>query len=76
MTIPPESLEVGKCYLTLSQLGPRIQWIIAVFPDGRVQHEWRKQQRQAWRPGILDAREFALGVDRETPCDWMPEMED
>ena len=47
VSIPPESLEVGKCDLTPSQFGPRIQRIIAVFPDGRVQYEWRKQQRQA-----------------------------
>ena len=75
MTVPPESIEVGKCYLAGPQLGPRVQRVAAILPDGRVQYEWRKRERQKWKPGILDLCEFAFGVDQEVLCDWTPEQE-
>ncbi len=75
MPVPPESIQIGKCYLAGRQLGPRVPRVVAILPDGRVQYEWRKRQTQKWKPGILDAREFAFGVDQEVPCDWTPEME-
>ena len=76
MAIPPESIEVGKCYLAGRQLGPRVQRVVAILPNGRVQYEWRKRQRGKWKPGILDLREFAFGVDQEGPCDWTPEQDE
>jgi hypothetical protein len=75
MSVPPESIEVGKCYLAGSQLGPRVQRVVAILPNRRVQYEWRKRQGRKWKPGVLDLREFAFGVDREVPCDWTPDQE-
>ncbi len=75
MAVPPESIRVGRCYLAGRQLGPRVQRVVAILPNGRVQYEWRKHQQGKWRSGILDLREFAFGVDQEVPCEWTPAQE-
>ena len=76
MAVPPESIRVGRCYLAGRQLGPRVQRAVAILPNGRVQHEWRRRQGRKWKPGILDLREFAFGVDEEVSCEWTPEVEE
>lgn len=46
------------------------------MPDGRVQYEQRPDHQVnagAWRPGMQDGRSFASLVEREVPCDWIPE---
>ncbi len=73
MTIPPESIEVGKCYLM--ETG-HVRQVRRLMPDGRVQYEQRPGHQVnagAWRPGMQEGRPFALLVEREVPCDWARE---
>ncbi len=70
MTIPPESIEISKCYLTGGNI---VRRVVRILPDQRIQYEWRGGHRMKWKSGILSSREFALAAEREVPCDWTPE---
>ena len=77
MTVAPESLQVGHCYLTRSGQVRRVR----AFHEGRVQFEARSKpprpsSRWAWRPGIVDLDTFAAMVERPVACDWTPETEE
>ncbi len=72
MTIPPESIEVGKCYLMGTG---HVRQVRRLMPDGRVQYEHRAAHQTyagAWKPGMQEGRSFAFQVEREVPCDWTP----
>ena len=72
MSLPPESIAVGKCYL--SETGT-IRRVLRILPDGRVQFEWRNCTRKVsyrWRSEILNLRSFTSSVERPVPCDWTP----
>jgi hypothetical protein len=73
MSIPPEIILVGQCYLTN---GPHVRRVVRIMPDGRIQYEWRGGKRLSWKSGIVDAREFALVAERLVPCDWTPETDE
>jgi hypothetical protein len=60
VSLSPESIKVGQCYLTEGHL----RRVVAVLPDRRVQYEWRGGVRTKWKPGILTVREFALAAER------------
>ncbi len=78
MSASPDSIQVGRCYLTTSQAGPRLMRVITILADGRVQYEYRHfnpKQSKVWRAGILDRAPFASSVEREVPCDWTPETD-
>ena len=75
MSLPPESIDVGQCYL--SDNG-RVRRIVAVLPGSRVQFEWRYGHlipKTTWRADVLDLRSFAFLAERPVPCDWTPERE-
>ena len=72
MSIDPESLEVGQCYLTVMGTVRRVVHVL----DQRVQYQQRAAHRPDWRQfkaGILDLRSFAFTVERPVPEDWSPE---
>ncbi len=74
MSAPPESIEVGKCYLTTAG---QVRRVLGLLP-GRVQFERRvntKGPSWGWVPSLSDRRAFALLIEREVPCDWTPEMD-
>ncbi len=76
MPVPPESIEVGKCYLTNDG---RVRRVAKFLPDGRVRYVYRSfpaDKRRTWRTGRLDLEGFAATALREVPCDWMPEKEE
>ncbi len=74
MGVPPESLEVGKCYVINTY---RVWRIIRVMPDGGVQYEQRAANHIAtsWQPGMLTALTAEMLIERVVPCDWTPEMD-
>ncbi len=75
MTIPPESIEVGKCYLM--ETG-HVRRVVRVMPDGRIQFEQRSGavgRGYGWKAGMQEARSFAFLIEREVPCDWTPESD-
>ncbi len=82
MTLPPESIEVGKCYLARGYLvaggrSLRVRRVKQIHPDGRVQFEQRRGPARVGHPwpmgGTMQLTTFALAVEREVPCDWMLE---
>jgi hypothetical protein len=76
VAIPPESIEVGKCYLVTTERGHQVRRVIRIMPDGRVQFERRIRTtgpRPAWMLSLSEGRAFASSVVREVPCDWTPE---
>ncbi len=74
MSVRPESIQAGKCYLAKGGRAPRIRRVIRVLPDGRVQYEQRSP-RTTWQRGIQHKDVFASMLQREVPCDWTPERE-
>jgi hypothetical protein len=74
MSLPPESIQVGECYLTSMGTVRRVTRLL----PGRVQYEQRPAHRGTWanhRTDILDLRSFAFLVERPVPCDWTPETD-
>ena len=67
MSLPPEAIEAGKCYLTGDNT---IRRVVMIHPDGRIKYEWRAGLRKRWKAGILPRREFAVAAEQEVPCDW------
>lgn len=75
MTVPPESIEAGKCYLM--ETG-QVRRVVRLMSDGRVQYEFKgpASPRAGWRPGMQEGRSFAFIVERQVPCDWTPEADE
>ncbi len=82
MSLPPESIEVGKCYLARGYLDASgnallVRRVTQIHPDGRVRFERRRGPIPEGRPwpmsGTMRLDAFASSVEREVPCDWMPE---
>jgi hypothetical protein len=75
VSVPFESLHVGKCYLM--ETG-QVRRVLRIMPDGRFQYEHRMGHAapEVWRARIQSGRSFADLVEREVPCDWMPERDD
>ncbi len=83
VSLPPESIEVGKCYLAQGRLVPgrsglRVRRVVQILPDGRVRFEQRRGPVPVsglWpRSGIQDLQAFAAAAEREVPCDWTLEQ--
>jgi hypothetical protein len=75
VSINPESIEVGQCYLMLSGHVRRV----TALPPGRVQFQQRSALSPSWRStkvDILDLRSFAFSAERAVPCDWTPESDE
>ena len=78
MSLPPESIEVGNCYLADQRQYPQIWRVDAILPDGRLDYKARPVDptaRQHWKMRMTSTELFAAAVSREVPCDWMPERE-
>ena len=76
MPLPPETIEVGKCYL--SDEG-RVRRVVRFLPDGRIQYAYRTFPTAPsipWRTGRLPVERFAKTVVREVPCNWRPETDE
>ena len=75
MTIPPESIAVGKCYLM--ETG-HVRRVTRMLPGGRAQFERRAAHLlpKVWKADVQDLRSFAATVEREVPCDWTPEADE
>jgi hypothetical protein len=75
MSVAPESIQTGQCYLMRTG---HVRRAIALLP-GRVQYETRNRAPNragwTWRPGILDLKTFAAMVERPIPCDWTSETD-
>ena len=76
MSVPPESIEVGKCYLDARY---RVLHVTHVTRDGRVRfkhQDARPAMVDAWWAGMSSLREFASQTVRQVPCDWSPEADE
>ncbi len=77
MSLPPESIEVGKCYLTHVGGLSRVQRVVTLTPSGQVMIEVRRKlhHHTVWIPEERSLRLFAVSAECEVPCDWTPEAE-
>ncbi len=75
MSVPPETIKAGQCYLAMGGKPLRFRRVIRVLPDGRVQYEQRSP-KTAWQRGIQYKDVFASMLQREVPCGWVPEGEE
>ncbi len=73
MSIPPESIQVGQCYLTRNG---QVARVVTLLPDGRTRYQFRSSavaRAFGWYEAKTDLRSFSHLVEREVPCDWTPE---
>ncbi len=76
MSISPESIGVGKCYLTRSG---EIRRVLHILPHGQVRYEARRAavlQSFGWTEGVLELALFAALIEREVPCDWTSDADE
>jgi hypothetical protein len=72
MTVPPESIEVGKCYLTRNDQVVRVMKLLS---DGHVIYAFRSSavaEAFGWTGAQTEIRSFIHLLEREVPCDWTP----
>jgi hypothetical protein len=74
MAIPPESIQVDRCYLTSSG---SIRKVTSTDSEGLVRYRQRVGAGP-WSNGGLKRRRhvFAAQALREVPCDWTPETDE
>ena len=73
MTVPPESITVGKCYVTP---GNQVRRVLSV-EAGKVAYEARgsKMIKGKWpRRSTVELGRFAADVAREVPCPYDPDF--
>ncbi len=71
MSVPPESIHVGQCYL--SDTG-KVRRVLNILPDGRVQFEARNRSNstgQRWKLDIMCLEAFATSTEQPIRCDWV-----
>ncbi len=75
MSVSPESIQPGKCYLTHSG---EVRRVLRFLPERQVHYETRQAavlMAFGWKEGVLEPTPFAALLEREVPCDWTPEGE-
>ncbi len=75
MPVPPESIEVGKCYLLEGEHLRRVRLVTHILPSGRVRFEGRdatESRAYVWAEGTSDLSAFAEAALHDVPCDWVP----
>lgn len=73
MPVSPESIAIGKCYLTSNG---QVARVLKLSPEGDVHYEFRSGavvRAFGWNGGVTDLRSFGHLIEREVPCDWTPE---
>jgi hypothetical protein len=79
MTISLGSIEVGRCYLIRTEIGPRIARVLDITPDGRVHYELRRPGGGPYAAGPRQSTNgigiFAHQAEREVSWDWTPEAD-
>jgi hypothetical protein len=71
MSIIPESIQVGQCYLSTSG---KIRRVLNILSDGRVQFEARNRSNstgQRWKLDIMSVEAFAASTEQPIRCDWV-----
>ena len=78
MSLPPETIKIGQCYLADGRAYPQVRQVVRVFPDRRLEYKHRParpEKKHLWRTAMSDIRAFAVVASREIPCDWTPETD-
>ena len=74
MTVLPENIEPGLCYLLTTG---HVRCVTRVIPDRSIQDEYRMRHSVKNRKtNIQEGRSFAVAVEREVPCDRTPEVDE
>jgi hypothetical protein len=75
MSVPPESLELGKCYLTRNDQVIRLMKLLS---DGQAVYAFRSStvaRMFGWTGATTSLQVLARLIEYEVPCDWTPERE-
>ena len=72
MPVPPESIQVDRCYLTRND---QVARVTKILPNGYVLYAFRSSavaKAFGWTRAQTEIRSFVALVEREVPCDWTP----
>lgn len=67
------SIEVGKCYLTRDG---QIIRVLQFLSDGDLVYATRAGRRGGqfiWAGAVMSVGNLLISIEREVPCDWVPE---
>ena len=73
--LPPDTLEVDRCYLIETADGPRLCRVVEILPTGQLTYRYRRKSLKSqprWPIGRTSAATFAAKALREVPCNWRP----
>ncbi len=70
MSIPPDRIEVGQCYLFPGDL---VRRVVVITPDGGVEYLVRgPRPLKGWRARSANLVSFAAGAIMVIACDYEP----
>jgi hypothetical protein len=72
VSLAPESIQSGQCYLTTNG---QVARVLRLSAEERVSYEFRDgtvARAFGWTAGVTDLRSFTHLVERQVPCDWTP----
>jgi hypothetical protein len=73
MSVPPESIEVGQCFLFRGEV---IRRVVSIMPNGDMQYELRgPRPLKGWRADKGRLSAFASAAIKAVPCDYEPGSE-
>lgn len=75
VSLPPESIQSGQCYLTTNG---QVARVMSLSAEGRVNYEFGSAavaKAFGWTAAVTDVRSFAHLIERPVPCDWTPETD-
>jgi hypothetical protein len=77
VSISPDSIQIGQCYLTAKGL---ILRVVEITPDGRAIYEIRRgpvREGHPWPRRASTPLHFLRSrIERPVPCDWTPESDE
>jgi hypothetical protein len=79
LSIPLQSVEIGKCYLLEGEPLRRVRLVTHILPSGRIRFEGRdatESREFVWAGGTSDLSAFAEAALHEVPCDWTPDTDE
>jgi hypothetical protein len=79
MSLPPESIEPGKCYLLEGEHHSWVRLVTHILPSSRIRFESRdatESRAFVWAARMMHLSAFAEAAVREVPCDWVPETDE
>ena len=79
MSVPPESIQPGRCFVATTERGQRVRRVTILTREGEVRYKSRAAataSTSGWVESGLPLSAFASQAEREVPCSWTPDADE